>query len=119
MRNDVTRANAVSERKKSFRKFDFFSFALSTNVKRKRVRRRNKKHSRKNSGSDSKRQSFTKEPLLQLIQQPFVFNHQLFTSAGLIFFKMLKFIPQLHEQEMQQNFVIIKHLVTLKKVQYS
>ena len=28
MRNGVTRANAVSEGKKSFRKFDFFSFAL-------------------------------------------------------------------------------------------
>ena len=26
MRNDVTRANAVSERKKSFKNFDFFSF---------------------------------------------------------------------------------------------
>ena len=41
----VTRANAVSERKKSFRKFDFFSFAVWTNVKRKKsVRRRNKKN---------------------------------------------------------------------------
>ena len=38
MRNDVTRANAVSERKKSFRKFDFFSFAVWTNVKRKKRR---------------------------------------------------------------------------------
>ena len=28
MRNDLTRANAVSERKKSFGKFDFFSFAV-------------------------------------------------------------------------------------------
>ena len=28
VRNDVTRSNAVSERKKSFRKFDFFSFAV-------------------------------------------------------------------------------------------
>ena len=37
MRNDVTRANAVSERKKSFRKLDFFSFAVWTNVKRKRA----------------------------------------------------------------------------------
>ena len=45
MRNDVTRTNAVSERKKSFRKFDFFSVAVWTNVKRKRsVRRRNKKN---------------------------------------------------------------------------
>ena len=45
MRNDVTRANAVSERKKSFRKCDFFSFAVWTNVKRKKsVRRRNKKN---------------------------------------------------------------------------
>ena len=45
MENDATRANAVSERKKSFRKFDFFSFAVWTNVKQKKsVRRRNKKN---------------------------------------------------------------------------
>ena len=45
MRNDVTRANAVSERKKSFRKFEFFRFAVWTNVKRKKsVRRRNKRN---------------------------------------------------------------------------
>ena len=28
VRNDVTRENAVRERKKSFRKFDFLSFAV-------------------------------------------------------------------------------------------
>ena len=37
MRNDVTRANAVSERKKSLRKFQFFSFAVRKYVKRKRA----------------------------------------------------------------------------------
>ena len=47
MRNDVTRANAVSERKNSFRKFDFFSFAVRTNVKRKRASDdKTKQHSR-------------------------------------------------------------------------
>ena len=33
-RNNVTRAIAVSERKKSFRKFDFSSFAVWTNAKK-------------------------------------------------------------------------------------
>ena len=37
MRIDVTHANAVSEMKNSFRKFDFFSFAKGTNIKRKRA----------------------------------------------------------------------------------
>ena len=37
MRNDLTRANAVSESKKSFRKFQTFSFAIWTNTKRKRA----------------------------------------------------------------------------------
>ena len=32
MGNDGTRINVVSERKNSFRKFDFFSFAVLTNV---------------------------------------------------------------------------------------
>ena len=36
MRKNVTQANAVSETKKSFRKFDF-RFALKTNVRRKRA----------------------------------------------------------------------------------
>ena len=35
MRNDDTRANAASERKKSFKKFDLFSFAVWKNVQRK------------------------------------------------------------------------------------
>ena len=37
MKNDVMHANAVSERRKSFRKFDFFSLAVWTNVKRKKA----------------------------------------------------------------------------------
>ena len=62
MKNDVTRANAVSERKKSFRKFDFFSFAVCTNVKRKKsVRRRNKKHCRTNPDVHFKELSLTKK----------------------------------------------------------
>ena len=44
MRNDVTRGNAVGERKKSFIKFDFFSFAVWTNVKRKKSARRRDKN---------------------------------------------------------------------------
>ena len=40
--NDVTRANAVSERKKSFRKFDYFNFAVWKKVKTKKVMRLNK-----------------------------------------------------------------------------
>ena len=42
MRNDVTSANAVSERKKSFRTFDFFSFAVWTNIKTKKERQTTK-----------------------------------------------------------------------------
>ena len=42
MRNNVMRAKAVSERKKSFRKFDFFSFVVWTNVKRKKERQTTK-----------------------------------------------------------------------------
>ena len=53
MRRDVTRANAVSERKKSFIKFDFI-FAELTNVKRKSVRRQNKKYQRLNKKLDLK-----------------------------------------------------------------
>ena len=76
MENDVTRANAVSERKNSFRKFDFFSFAVWTNVKRKKsVRRRNKKHSRKKSGSDSKRQNVTNKTKIAAEVTTFVLNH--------------------------------------------
>ena len=37
MKNDIMRANAVSESKKSFRKFEFSSFAVRTNVKRKKA----------------------------------------------------------------------------------
>ena len=37
VRNNITRANAVSERKKSLKNFDVFSFAVWTNVKRKRA----------------------------------------------------------------------------------
>ena len=45
-KTEVTRANAVSERKKSIRKIDFFSFAVSTNVKRKKNVRTKKKQSK-------------------------------------------------------------------------
>ena len=38
MRNDATRAKVVSEGKKSFRKFDSFSFAVRTTEKLKRKR---------------------------------------------------------------------------------
>ena len=63
MRNDVTRAIAVSERNKSFWKFDFFSFSVWTNVKRKKsVRRRNKKkHSRTSPDVQFKEFSLTKQ----------------------------------------------------------
>ena len=62
MRNDVTRANGVSERKKSFRKFDFFSFAVWTNVKRKRASEdETKKHSRTSPDVQFKEFSLTKQ----------------------------------------------------------
>ena len=47
VRNEVTIAKALSENKKSFRKFEFFTFAVRTNVKQKerqKTKQKNQEH---------------------------------------------------------------------------
>ena len=60
MRTDLTRANAVSEEKIIKKNLKFQICCVNKIKKKKSVRRQNKKHSRKNSGSDSKRQNIKK-----------------------------------------------------------
>ena len=62
MGNDVTHENAVCERKKSFRKFDFqLCCGVNKCKTKKSVRRRNKKHNRTTPDVQFKEFSLTKQ----------------------------------------------------------
>ena len=95
-----------------------FSALLCEQIKTKSVRRRNKKHGRKNSGSDSKRQNITKTVIaaknITFCIKPL--THYLRRSdlkIGEIYTIVTK------RKKLQQNFIFLKTFGRVKKVRNS